>query len=183
MRTSPRDFSSHNRPGTGHGCPPGRFQRGFALAWGMPTSEGPPEIQDATAVATAQGWVRALMKNDIRGAMALSALPFTIVGRWFPAGESGPSGRARTPAQLHALLERLVRSSYVRGELDAYLAPPSRELPRRVTVTKRRVRVSFEHDTNWLADGTYVDAIVDVVVGPDGLPVVNAVLFSLSMLN
>jgi hypothetical protein len=33
-----------------------------------------------------------------------------------------------------------------------------------VTVTKRRVPVRFEHDTNWLADGTYVDAIVDVVV-------------------
>jgi hypothetical protein len=148
-----------------------------ALAWGMPTPAGPPQIQEATAIATARRWVLALERKDLREAMALSALPFTAIGRFFPTPATDPSGRARTPAQLHALLGRVARNSYVAGELSAYLQPPSRDLPRRVKVTEGRARVSFEYDPNRLADGTYVDAVVDLVVGPSGLPVVDAVLF------
>lgn len=153
-----------------------------ALAWGTPVPADPRRIDEAIAETTALRWVRALSKNDSRAALALSALPFTVSGNVFDP-DIDPAGRARTPAQLKSLLARLVRNSEIESEFSQYLAPPSRDFRRRVRVTAERARVSFQYDSNWLPDGTYVDAFLDVVMGADGVPVVNAATFTRFSLN
>jgi hypothetical protein len=130
----------------------------------------------AAARATARRWLRALAAGDLSAVVQQTTLPFTIATHGFLRRSDDPAGRARTPAELRALLARL-QGSLVAGELTTYLQAPARTLSIVVTPHAKLTRVSFVYRQNWLADGTYVDADIDVVRDAMGRDVVSRAKF------